>query len=249
MSVNASSGRERRRKPQRWKKRFLHRQMLWQRLVRGDMKWPPSEIERYGSMSGGWLLPSDLISPNWLVYDFGIGDDISFDIALVERHGCAIHAFDPTPEAVAFMANKSLPGFHFHPVGVWNEDTTIKFWAPRYADYVSYSALNLRQTSDYVECAVKTIRSLAVELGHAHIDLIKMDIEGAEQFVIPSLIADGIRPTVLCVEYDQPYEIFSRFSIRCFRSALRLHRELRIAGYLPICEHGFNMTYLLSTFF
>ena len=136
----------------------------------------------------------------------------------------------------------------FHPVGVWNEDKMIKFWAPRYAQRVSYSALNLRLTSNYVECEVKTIRSLAAELGHDHIDLIKMDIEGAEQIVIPNLIADGIRPTVLCVEYDQPYEIFSRLSLRCFRSALRLHRALKEAGYLPICEYGFDMTYLLNTY-
>ena len=144
------------------------------------------------------------------------------------------------------MADKRLPGFHFHPVGVWNEDRSIRFWTPRYANYVSYSAINLRSTSEYVDCEVRTIRSLATELGHEQIDLIKMDIEGAEQFVIPNLIADGIRPMLLCVEYDQPYEIFSRLSIQCFGSALRLHRALQKAGYSPICEHGFDMTYLLS---
>ena len=77
--------------------------MLWQRLVRGDMvPQAPGSITRYGSDSGGWLLPSAMIGPDWLVYDFGVGDDISFDIALVEGHGCTIHAFDPTPESVAY---------------------------------------------------------------------------------------------------------------------------------------------------
>ena len=248
-SVDAPNRQARRGKLVRWKKRYQHRDMLWRRLVRGELTSPPSEIERYGGQNGGWLLPSDLITPNWLVYDFGVGDDISFDIALRERHGCTIHAFDPTPDSVAFMADRDLPGLHFHPVGVWNEDTTIRFWVPRYAERVSYSALNLRLTSDYVDCPVKTIRSLAAELGHEHIDLIKMDIEGAEQLVIPNMIADRIRPTVLCVEYDQPYEVLSRLSLRCFRAALRLHRALLDAGYRPICEHGFDMTYLLGAYF
>ena len=66
------------------RKRYQHRDLLWRRFVRGDLRSPPSEIERYGSLNGGWLLPSELITPNWLVYDFGVGDDISFDIALVE---------------------------------------------------------------------------------------------------------------------------------------------------------------------
>ena len=116
-------------------------------------------IVRYGSETGGWHIPSELITPDWLIYDFGCGDDISFDIALVERHECTIHAFDPTPESVAFMEDKSLPGFQFHPIGVWDDDTTINFWLPSNKQDISYSADNLRRSSAFVECKVKTINA------------------------------------------------------------------------------------------
>ena len=114
-----------------WRRRYKHRQMLWHWLLRNDVVSVNYSIARYGNDYGGWNLPGELIRPDWLVYDFGVGEDISFDIALLENHRCAIHAFDPTPKAIAFVENVSLPGFHFHSVGVWNEDTTIKFWKPR----------------------------------------------------------------------------------------------------------------------
>ena len=203
-------------------------------------------IVRYGNDYGGWNLPRELIKPDWLVYDFGLGEDISFDIAMLEQHRCAIHAFDPTPAAIAFVENVNLPRFHFHPVGVWDDDTSIKFWHPRSPDDDSYSALNLHSAAEYTEGEVKTIRSLARDLGHERIDLIKMDIEGAEQLVIPNLIAEGIRPTLLCIEYDQAYNVVSLLSLRTLMTSLRLHRQVLKAGYRLINKSGWNATYLLS---
>ena len=229
-----------------WRRRYKHRQKLWHRLLRDDLIAYPNEISRYGSEDGGWHIPADLIGADWLVYDFGVGDDISFDIALAERHGCAIHAFDPTPESIAYMADKSLPGFRFHPVGVWDENTTIKFWRPRHSDYVSFSALNLHGTSEYVEGAVKTIKTIAAELGHERVNLIKLDVEGAEQRVIPNMLADGIRPTLLCVEFDQSYEVVSLLSLRTMMRSLRLHRRLLRAGYRLVSKNGWNATYLFN---
>lgn len=225
---------------------YKGRTRLWHRLLRDDVVPVDHTIVRYGSATGGWHIPGDLIEKDWLVYDFGVGDDISFDIALVERHGCTIHAFDPTPESVAYMEDKSLPGFQFHPVGVWDDDTIIKFWKPSSDQLISYSADNLRQTSDYVECKVKTIGTLVAELGHEHVDFIKMDVKGAEQRVIPNMIADGFRPTLLCLEYDMPYKVFTRLSLKWFLAGLRLNRVIQNAGYQLISKNGRNATYLLK---
>ena len=230
-----------------WRRREKNRTRLWHRLLRDDVVPVDYTIVRYGGETHGWYLPSELIEPDWLVYDFGVGDDMSFDIALVERHGCRIHAFDPTPESITYVEDKSLPGFQFHPVGVWDEDTTIKFWAPSSNRLISYSALNLRQTSAYVECKVQTIKSFATELGHEHIDLIKMDIKGAEQRVIRSMIADGFRPTLLCLEYDRPRKVVSWLSLKWFIAGLRLHRYIQNAGYQLVNKDRWNATYLLNT--
>lgn len=135
---------------QLWHRRYKYRVQLWHRLLKDAVVPQDHPIIRYGSETGGWHVPGDLIQSDWLVYDFGVGDDISFDIALVEHHGCTIHAFDPTPESIAFMEDKSLPGFQFHPVGVWDDDTIIKFWKPSTDDSISHSADNLRRSSECV---------------------------------------------------------------------------------------------------
>lgn len=232
---------------QLWRGRYKYRTRLWHRLLRNAVVPQEYPVIRYGSETGGWHLPSGLIRSDWLVYDFGVGDDISFDIALVERHGCTIHAFDPTPESVAYMEDKSLPGFQFHPVGVWDEDATIKFWKPSSDQLISYSAENLRRTSEYVEGEVRTIKTLAAELGHQHIDFIKMDVKGAEQRVVPNLLGDGFRPTLLCLEYDRPYEVYSWLSIKWFVAGLRLHRSIQKAGYDLVSKDGWNATYRLRS--
>jgi len=36
-----------------------------------------------------------------VVYSLGIGEDISFDLALIEKYGARVHAFDPTPKVNA----------------------------------------------------------------------------------------------------------------------------------------------------
>ena len=230
-----------------WRRRYKYQSKLWHRLLRDDLTPVDHMIVRYGSSTGGWHIPFELIERDWLVYDFGVGDDISFDIALVERHGCTIHAFDPTPESVAYMKDKRLRGFQFHPVGVWDDDTTIKFWKPSSDRLISYSALNLRQTSEYVVCKVKTIKSFAAELGHEHIDFIKMDIKGAEQRVIPNMIADGFRPQLLCLEYDRPRIVMSLRTLKWMHIGLRLHRSIQQAGYQLISKNGWNATYLLKS--
>ena len=232
------------RRMQFWRRRYKNRHKLWHWLLRRDVVPVAYSISLYSSLGGGWHLPGDLIKPDWLVYDFGVGEDISLDVTLIERHDCTIHAFDPTPKAIAYVKNRRLPGFHFHPVGLWDENATIKFWAPRHADYDSYSALNLHGTSEYVECEVKTIKTLAADLGHDHINMIKMDIEGAEQRVIPDLLAGGFRPELLCIEFDQADEVFSLLSLKTFLNALRLHRKILKAGYQLIHKTGANVIYL-----
>jgi hypothetical protein len=63
--------------------------------------------------------------------------------------------------------------------------------------------LNLQKTEEYLSLKVKRLSSLMKELGHPRLDLLKMDIEGAEYKVIESIIQDGIDIRVICVEYDE----------------------------------------------
>lgn len=230
-------------------KPFTRRQFWWLKLMKRYLVPTTHTLEKLGVGYGGWVVPVDLIQADWVIYSFGIGEDITFDTALMERFDCTVHGFDPTPRAIEYAeANQThYPNFQFHPYGVWSEDTEVKFYLPRKEQFASYSILNLRHQDDYITAKVKTIRSLMAMLGHNHVDLIKMDVEGAEQMVIPNLIADNVQAKVLCVEYDQPVETFSRMAWQCFTRSITLTANLKQAGYHLVYVGGLTATYLHSS--
>jgi FkbM family methyltransferase len=161
-------------------------------------------IVRIGSDYGGWLVPDDRLGTDSVCYCVGIGEDASFDLGLIDRYGCDVNSFDPTPVAVSYVSSiVTPPSFHFHAVGLWSHDGEIPFHAPQNKAHASYSALNIQETRESVYCRVKRLSSLMSELGHTHLDLLKMDIEGAEFDVIDSILVDGLDIDTICVEFHR----------------------------------------------
>ena len=72
------------------------------------------------------------------------------------------------------------------------------------------------------------------ELGHDHLDLLKLDIEGAEYEVLDSLAAEGIRSRILCVEFHRTPLI---------RPMVRAVRRLR-KTYAPLDVSYFDTTWV-----
>jgi FkbM family methyltransferase len=164
-----------------------------------------ADLLRLGSAYGGWWVPETLITEDWICYLAGVGTDISFDLALVERFGCRVWGIDPTPRTAAWVAERDIDQrWTFVPIGVAGEATELRFYAPQNPDHVSHSMKNLQNTDRFFTAEVVTIAALMNRLGHNRIDLLKLDIEGAEHDTIRTMLADGIFPRVLCVEYDQP---------------------------------------------
>ena len=58
---------------------------------------------------------------------------------------------------VAATTRPARPRFHFMPVGLWSEDTVLRFFAPRDPAHVSHSVVNLQRTEDYFEAPVRSI--------------------------------------------------------------------------------------------
>jgi hypothetical protein len=91
----------------------------------------------------------------------------------------------------------------FLPIGVWSENTTLEFFMP--ADgVVNLSVKNVHLTGVSVKAECKTLKTIMGELGHDRIDLLKVDVEGAWKEIIDSMVADDIRPSLFCVEFDSP---------------------------------------------
>lgn len=191
---------------------------------------------RIGSHYGGWAIPDDLVERSWICYSGGSGNDISFDLGFIGRYGCVIHAFDPTPSSIEHVkhAASDEDRFRFFPWGLWSEDETIRFYEPDYSDS-NFSAVNLHNTDGYFEASCRSLQSIMRELGHDRIDLLKLDIEGAEYKVLQPIIAGELEPTVLCVEFHKTNGI---------GPAVQSVRQLRSAGYRAVSVDGYDVTFV-----
>jgi hypothetical protein len=56
-----------------------------------------------GTEYGRHTVCTDRLGPDSIVYSFGLGEDISFDLELIERTGATVYGFDPTPRSIAWV--------------------------------------------------------------------------------------------------------------------------------------------------
>ena len=71
--------------------------------------------------------------------------------------------------------------FHFECVGLSDVNEGVKFYLPENHDYVSGSeCFHKGLDNNYIVVKMKWLDAIAQELGHHHINILKMDIEGSE---------------------------------------------------------------------
>lgn len=176
------------------------------RILRPPLHSPEVRLPHVvlGTEYGGWPLLTGLTPVKPLIYGFGVGEDISFDLAAIEQFGATVHAFDPTPRCRAWVERQTTPAdFHFHAIGLGAEDGEAEFFAPEKDVNVSFSAkpAALSDKSQAVKAPVRRLSTIIADLGTGLPDVLKMDIEGFEYDVLDDLIASDLRPAQLLVEF------------------------------------------------
>ena len=186
------------------KKSISRAKLLIKHILGRDLYLRPEKTVStrfYGSDYGGWALPVGAVNRDSIVYSFGIGEDASFDLALITETGCQVHGFDPTPKSLSWVAdNIRNDRFSIHPWALGDEDGTMELWLPDNPDHVSASCRKSDRTSDssfIAEC--KRLPTIMKLLGHRKVDVLKMDIEGAEYTVIKTMAADGTLERISCL--------------------------------------------------
>jgi FkbM family methyltransferase len=197
--------------------------------------------ENYGSGSESWILCPDGLTGESIVYSIGVGEDINFDLSVIERHGVTVYAFDPTSRSVEWVKKQALPDqFHFIEVAVSDVEATAAFYPPANTAHVSHSLLNVMGgTNEPVYVQTKRLSMLMHELGHTHIDVLKMDIEGAEYAVIADFLQANLDVRQFLVEF---HHRFSDIGIEKTKNAIVL---LRNHGYklFAISRDGLNYSF------
>jgi FkbM family methyltransferase len=182
-----------------------------------------------GTEFGGWPVPLGALDSDAVAYSVGAGGDVSFDVELLRRVGCEVHSFDPSPGAARHVAQVGEPRLAFHPVAIWLYDGVVEMFTAASPDNMALSIPNLQNTRTSVTVPCRSIESIRHELGHEHIDLIKLTVDGCEYKLIPTLDLDGWGTRVLVVAF-QHNEPATR--------ALALVKELSARGYEPVARKG-----------
>lgn len=160
---------------------------------------------------GGWRYHPDALDRDSVVYSLGIGKDTDFDQALIRRFGLHVHAFDPTPSTADWLLEHPQgAGFHFHPWAVTAADGTMTLYPRRRKDGRKSSVMYTMVAdggaqADAIEVPAFSLGSIASTLGHGRLDLLKMDIEGAEYDVLDTLADLTVKPRQLLVEFHHRF--------------------------------------------
>ena len=181
---------------------------------------------------GEWALCSTpLLDKRPTVYSFGVGDSIEFERNLTKTFRAQVHAFDPTPSVASWLSTTNVPAdFHFHPWALAGRDETLMLYPRVRGDGTTSEEMytlvsEAGSVDDGIEVEAKRLSTIMTELGHDAIDVLKMDIEGAEYQALTDLLETGTYPTQILVEFHHRFATIGKEKTR------EVLRELSRAGY------------------
>ena len=224
----------------------------------------PYKLQKLGTEYGGWIIPVDIVHKDSICYLAGAGEDISFDISLAKKFHCNIFIFDPTPRAKAhfeqvleaaesgvseythaktkYDLSRGIRSYmHFDELGIWKKHDLLRFFVPKDSSHISHSITNLQNTDNYIEVSVERLNDIMKMKGHSHLDILKLDIEGAEFDVIDSIIEDRINIHILCVEFHNQ----GKNGLDQIQSSIN---KLAANNYAVIARENLDLTFINKSF-
>ncbi|MDD2338769.1 MAG: FkbM family methyltransferase [Methanosarcina sp.] len=175
--------------------------------LKNNMKIYPTEY--LGTEYSGWSFCPVGINKDNIIYSFGVGEEISWEEKLIEKYNVQIYGFDPTPRSIDFVKEKSLTNFYFYPIGVADFDGFVNFYPPKNPKHVSHSMIIKQGDSKPIKVKMQRLDSIMKSQGHNKIDILKLDIEGAEYSVIDHMINNKIFPSQILVEFHHRFKPFT----------------------------------------
>jgi FkbM family methyltransferase len=186
-----------------------------------------------------WTLCPQGLDAQSIVYSGGVGKDISFEHALVKRFGCQVTLLDPSPTGIETMnrPENRIPQFRFLPVGLAERSGTLRLASPLRAEEGSWFSSG--DGEGIIEVPCRELGGLLEEQRHRHVDLLKLDIEGAEYGVIDRILQARLPVRQILVEFHDG--ILPKVGIR---HTVRAVVKLVARGYKLISEVGNDYTFI-----
>lgn len=221
---------------------------LFLKRLSGKELWLRPEVSVATTETADWSFIGSRLNPESIIYSLGVGDSIDFDLDLIERFGATVYAFDPTPYAMEWVSKQDLPReFVFKPWAASGEDGHLRLYRRvnrhgKSAEVMWTADANAGDADDFIDTPAYTIASIMEQLGHDRVDLIKMDVEGAEYDILDGLQSVQRLPRQLLVEFHHRFP-----GIGKERTAASIEK-LRALGYkiFALSETGREVGFLLD---
>jgi FkbM family methyltransferase len=186
-----------------------------------------------------WNFYPDALNAKSVVYSGGVGRDISFEHGLVAKFGCSVVLLDPSPTGCETMAlpMNQIPQFKFRSVGLAGSCKTLKLAPPKYPEEGSWFKNDGDGSTIEVPC--EDLATLMQKNGHQQIDLLKIDIEGAEYEVLYDLLKRRLPVRQVLVEFHHGI-LPSIKRLDTVRAILKM----TAGGYKLLDQCGSNHTFL-----
>jgi FkbM family methyltransferase len=214
----------------------VRRRVFEYRVPRLQLRYAPGLVE-LGSHYGGWIVPGELIEPSWTCYLVGAGGDTTLDLELLRRYGVTVRSFDAVAEYVdkARQDAADEPRFSAHHAAIAVGDGPLRMQVTHDRNSRSVSGVGLYDSTRFLELPGRTLPSLMNELGDQRIDLLKIDIEGSEYELVPTLDLQSLGVKVFAVQLHHN---------RSVAEARRLIEGLKRQGYEPVaCRSAVKLTF------
>ena len=126
-------------------------------------------------------------------------------------------------------------------IGLWDEKTTLKFYKQHNKKHVSQSLMENMFSDNYDMVEVDTLSNIMKENNHNYIDLLKLDIEGAEIKVLNNMVKHEIFPKYLLVEFD----LYLKRKDKNGETVRLIDDLTRKYGYKILKNDNYNITFEL----
>lgn len=189
------------------------------------------DLQYLGSRFAGYFLPKHILNEKSICYCVGAGVDVTFDTELVVNYNAKVFILDPAPEAYEYFNalkestrknekvtvgkaptvftyradSQQLDGMKFMQTGLWDKTSVLKFYKPTVENYPSHSIDLFNDSTEFIEAPVDRLSNIMKSQNHQSIDLLKIEIEGAEYVVIQTIVEDKPDIKMILVEFDEVY--------------------------------------------
>lgn len=187
------------------------------------------KIKHYGTFYGGYDIVDEKIIK--IIISCGLGEDASFDIEMIKSKDCIVYTIDPTRRSIDYyneikkqfgkprsqeysnhgfqkiqaydLKKINLRNFILIPKAIFDSSKKkLKLYYPNNRQHVSASINKTsKYCNDFFYADIITIDEIISKNHINEIDILKLDVEGAEIKILEDILKKNIFPKQILVEY------------------------------------------------